>query len=235
MLNNKDCKFKEKCGHFKSSQFCQQTDEMCPRYFKLYHLCKNAQLSENQCNQFMCHNYSIDNKIDNEKYHELLDYEEHIKEHVLNGDSLYIYSSNVGNGKTSWAIRLMIAYFSSIWRRADPEHTYGLFLSVPKFLIELKNSFNQQNDYIDTVKEALYDADVVVWDEIASKCGSEFDKETLLNIINDRINSGKCNIYTSNADKNELYKLLDSRLTSRVFEMSQQIEFKGSDKRGVQK
>lgn len=233
MLDNKQCKFKEKCGHFKVSQFCQQTEQVCPRYFKLYHMCKNAQLSDKQCEQFMCHNYAVDNKVDNESYKLLLEYENNIQEHVKNGDSLYIYSSNVGNGKTSWAVRLLIAYFSTFWRVADPERCYGLFLSVPKFLTELKNSFNQKSDYIESIKGALYDADVIVWDEIASKCGSEFDKETLLNIINDRINSGKCNIYTSNADRNELYKLLDSRLTSRVFELSQQIEFKGTDKRGV--
>ena len=44
---------------------------------------------------------------------------------------------------------------------------------------------------------------------------------------------GKSNIYTSNMTANELNERLGSRLYSRIQNLSVDIEFAGSDKRGL--
>jgi DNA replication protein DnaC len=61
--------------------------------------------------------------------------------------------------------------------------------------------------------------------------GSEFELTHLLNIIDNRLALGKSNIYTSNLNRQQLYNALGERLTSRIANMSIDIELHGSDKR----
>ena len=61
--------------------------------------------------------------------------------------------------------------------------------------------------------------------------GSEFELTHLLNIIDNRLAAGKSNIYTSNLNKQQLYSALGDRLTSRIANMSIDIELFGTDKR----
>ena len=71
----------------------------------------------------------------------------------------------------------------------------------------------------------------MVWDDIAAKMGSEFELTHLLNIIDNRLALGKSNIYTSNLNRQQLYTALGERLTSRIANMSIDIELFGADKR----
>ena len=57
--------------------------------------------------------------------------------------------------------------------------------------------------------------------------------ESLLNIINNRVDAGKANIYTSNLAGEELKQALGDRLYSRVANMSEMVIFKSTDKRGI--
>ena len=84
---------------------------------------------------------------------------------------------------------------------------------------------------MDYIKENVFEADLVIWDDIAAKMGSEFELTHLLNIIDNRLAAGKSNIYTSNLNKNQLYTALGERLTSRIANMSIDIELFGADKR----
>ena len=74
-------------------------------------------------------------------------------------------------------------------------------------------------------------ADLVVWDDIAAKSGSEFELNHLLNAINTRMDAGKSNIFTSNLGKRELTNALGERLASRICNKSIDIELQGADKR----
>jgi DNA replication protein DnaC len=69
--------------------------------------------------------------------------------------------------------------------------------------------------------------------DIAAKMGSEFELTHLLNIIDNRLALGKSNIYTSNLNRQQLYNALGERLTSRIANMSIDIELRGSDKRNL--
>ena len=109
----------------------------------------------------------------------------------------------------------------------------GLFINVPKYFISLKDSFNNYSEYIDHIKKNVLTADLVVWDDIATKGFTEFETESLLNIINNRVDAGKANIYTSNLAGEELKQAMGDRLYSRVANMSEMIIFKSTDKRGI--
>lgn len=51
---------------------------------------------------------------DRSEFQKLSSIQKNILDFVNNGDNLYIYSIQAGNGKTSWAIRLLQSYFKKI-------------------------------------------------------------------------------------------------------------------------
>jgi DNA replication protein DnaC len=167
---------------------------------------------------------------DLEQFKQLASIEQDIVNFIKEGKNLYLHSANCGNGKSSWSLRLAEAYFNKIWARSDTKCRV-LFISVPRFLLALKDNITAKNAYVDYIKENVLEADLVIWDDIAAKMGSEFELTHLLNIIDNRLALGKSNIYTSNLNRQQLYTALGERLTSRIANMSTDIELFGSDKR----
>ena len=169
---------------------------------------------------------------DRDKFIQLKSIQDNIVNFVEEGRQLYIYSSQVGNGKSSWAIRLVQSFFNKIWFSTKLK-CRALFISVPRFLLALKDNISTKSDYIQHIKENILDADLVVWDDISSKVGTEFEISNLLSLIETRLNEGKANIYTSNISPEDLGKYLDIRLSSRIGTGSSIIELRGGDKRGL--
>jgi DNA replication protein DnaC len=167
---------------------------------------------------------------DLEQFKQLAAIEQDIVNFISSGKNLYLHSANCGCGKTSWSLRLTEAYFNKIWARSEAKCRV-LFISVPRFLLALKDNITAKNSYVEYIKENVFEADLVIWDDIAAKMGSEFELTHLLNIIDNRLALGKSNIYTSNLNRQQLYTALGERLTSRIANMSIDIELFGSDKR----
>jgi DNA replication protein DnaC len=167
---------------------------------------------------------------DLEQFKQLASIEQNILTFVNEGRNLYLHSANCGNGKSSWSLRLAEAYFNKIWVRTEVKCRV-LFISVPRFLLALKDAISSKNAYVDYIKDNVLEADLVIWDDIAAKMGSEFELTHLLNIIDNRLALGKSNIYTSNLNRQQLYTALGERLTSRIANMSTDIELFGADKR----
>jgi DNA replication protein DnaC len=167
---------------------------------------------------------------DLEQFKQLAAIEQDIVNFINSGKNLYLHSANCGCGKTSWSLRLTEAYFNKIWARSEAKCRV-LFISVPRFLLALKDNITAKNSYVEYIKENVFEADLVIWDDIAAKMGSEFELTHLLNIIDNRLALGKSNIYISNLNRQQLYTALGERLTSRIANMSIDIELFGSDKR----
>ena len=81
----------------------------------------------------------------------------------------------------------------------------------------------------------MLNADLVVWDEVALKTLTPFEMENLLSLINNRIELGKANIYTSNISPEGLLELVGDRLYSRIINRSEVWEFREGDKRKLTK
>lgn len=173
------------------------------------------------------------NQTDKEEFIQLANIEKNIVKFVKDGEQLYIHSQQAGNGKTSWALRLCQAYMNAIVE--DCPLTYKvLFISVPRFLLELKANISQKSEYIADVTEGLLKADIVIWDDIATKgTTTQFEGEHLLSYIDNRISKGKTNIFTSNLNDQELHLALGDRLASRICNLSYNYELHGMDKRGL--
>ena len=167
---------------------------------------------------------------DRDQFIKLSNIANNILEFVENGDNLYLYSKQAGNGKTSWSLRLAQCYIKKIWLKTDLRCRV-LFINVPTFLIAMKANISEPNEYYQHIKNNVLSADLVIWDDIANKVGTEYEISNLLSMIDARLTNGKSNIYSSNISPSELGNLLDIRLASRIGSASTCIEFKGGDKR----
>lgn len=160
----------------------------------------------------------------------LSDIKDNITNFVTGGSNLYITSKNPGNGKTSWAIKLMLKYFDEIWA-GNGFQTRGLFVHVPTFLLKAKDF---KEPMTEEYKETLLNCDLVIWDDIGSVSISQYDYSQLLMYIDNRILSKKSNIFTSNVeDKEQLNKTVGDKLTSRIYNTSQVVTFRGKDRRNT--
>lgn len=166
--------------------------------------------------------------VDLEPYCALADIKDNITEFVRDGQGLFICSRNTGNGKTSWAIKLLLRYFNDIWA-GNGFRVRGMFVNVPTLLLQLKNF---ENPLREEYKHHLMECDLVVWDEIASSSISNYDYGNLLMYLDYRISAEKANIFTSNAVSSaELEKNVGNKLASRIWNTSIIVEFKGKDRR----
>lgn len=216
------CFLYNRCNHID----CDSS--FCLKKFKLDYLYEEALFSDFQKNYISL--YIDEDKTDLEQFNRLKIIQDNIDKFVINGDNLYIYSKNCGNGKTSWALRLVQEYFNKIWPKCKLE-CKALFINVPKYLLELKNNISEKSDYINHIKENILNCDIVIWDDICNKYGTEFELTHLLNIIDYRLSHNKSNIYTSNIAPEDLKQYMGDRLTSRISNCSEIIELKGNDKR----
>ena len=207
-----------------------KADDVCIRFFKIDFLFEKALLSE--YNKKDIRLVLDQDGTDRNEYEKLSDIQKSIKKWVQSGNNLYLCSSIPGNGKTSWAIKLLKSYILSIWPESSLE-CKALFINVPKFLIELKSNISKKSKYVEYINDNVLDADIVIWDDIATKSATEFEHEHLLSLIDNRLFNKKSNIFTSNILPSNLSILIGDRLASRI-NSSMVIEFKGKDKRGVE-
>lgn len=167
-------------------------------------------------------------KHDIKQFDKLYQLKDNIYDFVANGNNLYITSEITGNGKTSWAIKLLHKYFEKVWE-GNCLKVRGMFVHVPTFLLDVKNFKSPLNpEYIKYLKTC----DLIVWDDIACEMLSNYDITQLTALIDGRILAEKSNIYTGNiVNEDDMKDILGDRLASRIYKASTVIELVGGDKR----
>ena len=207
----------------------EKCNENCIRYKLMSSLFRQSRLPESlwEYKILSC------NEKDYAAFNELQAVCNDIQDFVHDGKNLYIYSTNCGNGKTSWSIRLLYTYFDKVWHKSCFD-CKALFISVPKFLYDCKRSISQDVKGFEDLCNQISQVDLVVWDDIGELAVTGYEHQILFQYIDGRINSGKSNIYTSNRNKEQLIDVVGDRLASRIYNCSKVIEFKEEDKRGMQ-
>lgn len=214
VLRKEDCWYKNVCTY----DFCTN----CIRYSEMKYLMQNSGLSKSRQRPI-----ALDGSRDPESFKLLADIKDDIVNFVNNGESLYIFSEKTGNGKTSWAIKLLLKYFDSIWA-GNGFRVRGYFQHVSSLFTTLKD-FSKSHE---SLRNTLMSVDLVIWDDIASTKLSDYDAQQLLIIIDQRVSDGLANIYTGNlTSQDALTKAVGQRLASRIWNMSTLVEFKGKDRR----
>ena len=164
--------------------------------------------------------------VDEEAYIRLAEIRSDIVDFVESHKNLYICSKYTGNGKTSWAIKMLHTYFHYT-AGGNYDNLKGMFVSVADLLLKLKDFKNPVDK---AYKDNLENVDLIVWDDIGLSNISQYDYTQLYTIINNRMFSGKSNIFTSNCTTQEkLLELVGDKLASRIWNTSEIIEFKGGD------
>ena len=214
-----DCWYKNVCQ--------KECSNSCIRYLEMKYLMENSNIPKvKQIPQTL-----TAPKCDIDAFRRLADIKNNIVDFVDCGCNFYIASNNTGNGKTSWAIKLMLKYFDEVWA-GNGFRTRALFIHVPTFLLKCKDFNNKDQDFEDK-KALLETVDLVVWDDIASTDVSAYDYSQLLMYIDNRLINERSNIFTGNYDNRErLEKRVGIKLTSRIWSDSTEvIIFKGGDMR----
>lgn len=217
---NKECWYTEVCSNVGKECY------MCRKFLEMNYLMENSWLPKSKQNIPPKLKPTTDN--DREMFIRLNEIRLDIDNFVFCGKNLYITSDYTGNGKTTWAIKLLLKYFEKVWD-GNGLKVRGIFAHVPTLILKLKNFDNKisARDY-----EALKECDLVVWDDIALTSLTPYDYTQLNALIDYRMLSGKSNIYTSNIpDVKELEELLGNRLSSRIYNASEIIELDGGDNR----
>ena len=206
---------------------CQNTcDDSCIRYMEMDYLLYRSQIPKKQ--QFPISLVPEDKDYSNFVY--LADIKDDIVDFVNNGENLYITSLYTGNGKTTWSIKMMLKFFDTVWS-GNGFRVRGVFIHVPTFLNKLKLDIKNPDIDFENLVDCLTNVDLVVWDDIASTGLSQYDHSQLLTYIDQRVLSGKANIFTGNIPtKENLEKAVGRRLTSRIFS-GEVVELKGRDRR----
>lgn len=227
IFDSEQCWYKKVCNHYNTSQ-CNKS---CVRYLEMFNLFNSSNLPDKMWKPLTM--ILEDNDPDYDAYLTLNDIKNDVVNFVSKGGNLYIYSRRTGNGKTSWAIKIMQNYFNKIWN-GNGFRKRAIFIHVPSFLRAVSESYRKDYDEnFEQLKLRLSSDDLVIWDDIASTQLTPSDYKYLLSFIDQRVLEGKSNIYTGNLGADELLSNIGQRLKSRVYDCSIKVEFQGKDKRGI--
>lgn len=210
----------------KSPEGCK---EICPKFVSMRYFMKSSNLPKSKWFPIL-----LVDKDDSVQYKRLSNIKSNIEEWVATGQNLYLYSPRCGNGKTSWAIKLMHKYFDQTWNVGELKPK-GIFVSVPEFLDRGREVISNRDDEFVKIKNDILNTDLVIWDDISSVKLTDYAHSVLFNYIDARCLSGKSNIFTGNMDEDQLLHFLGERLSSRIWNGSEVIQFNNPDMRGVKR
>ena len=171
--------------------------------------------------------------VDSEAWNFLQDYRENIVERVESGENIVISSDTVGNGKTSWAIRLLQRHLAETaldGRLVDK----GVFC-VSASMLEIFGDFGYFEtsveffDYLNRLKNC----DLLVIDELGSGRITQVSYNHFYDLVNYRVDNELTTIYTTNFSDAQIKDILGERMYSRIFDTATVIEFGASNVRGL--
>lgn len=207
---------------------CRNDCNSCLRYKSMLSMCQKSGLPESM----WIPKTLTTNEEDLLTFKKLATIKSSMVDFVKNGRNIYIFSDICGNGKSSWAIKLLLSYFDDIWHTSG-FNCKGIFLHTPTFLTQYKNNISKQSKEFEELRDNILKCDVVIWDDIASTKLSDYDYNVLLTYIDQRMLSNKSNIFTGNCDEDKCEEYLGQRLKSRIFSSDFIFELKEQDKRGT--
>ena len=150
-----------------------------------------------------------------------------IQDFVVKGKSLVIQSKFTGNGKSTWAKKLLLRYMAKKVGRINT----GYFINLPQALAEAKDSLTTRKEL--PYQNIFSTVRLLVVDEVGVKKLTDFEENWLLRMVTEREKRpGLATIYTLNLpDSGDLKEILGKRLYSRIIVKSQIITFVEGDKR----
>lgn len=144
----------------------------------------------------------------------------------------------VGTGKTYKMLQVITAYLEEQYKtnlalfgvsKVSPAQVQRIFLSVPDVLRQIKAEFDSPD--APAIIDKMIKAPILFLDDLGAEKASEWVKEQLYIVINDRYNWKRPVMFTSNLEVSEINKHYGDRFTSRLVEMTEIIKLGGEDRR----
>lgn len=221
-MTPKDCWYKDVCN-----QFPEHCNTSCVRYLEMEYLCSSSYLPESKWKP-----ETLYPGMDKNQFLQLKGIKDEIDSFVEEGRNLILYSEYTGNGKTCWAIKLMLSYFNLVWNGNGLKQR-AVFVPTTELLFRNRQNISKKDDTLPDLLDSIKNVDLVVWDDIGSMKMTDFEISFLFGLIDIRLSSSKSNIYTTNALPDQLPNFVGGRLFSRIYEQSLKIQFMDTDKRGI--
>src|SRR5699024_11838101 len=119
--------------------------------------------------------------------------------------------------KTNRTTRKNNTYFKELAYH-NMQNCMELYVNVPQFFNELKESFDNPTVEFNTKKARIKKADLVIWDDIGAERPTDFVRDILYTYIDYKYTEQKSQIFTSNVSCEELSKeyWLGTRITIRM-------------------
>jgi len=156
-------------------------------------------------------------------------------------NNLVLCSDNLGNGKTSWAVKLMLTYVESKKGKLNnieetlvtvDNYDYCVFCQSVPFLVEMKQFGSNKDSQI--MYHRLCKTRLAIIDDLGAVPMSQYDYNIIYAILEKRLFAGLPTIITTNLPEVGLAKQeLGPRLADRIWNNSEIIEFKNKGFRGV--
>jgi DNA replication protein DnaC len=175
-------------------------------------------------------------KVDAGAYGRVKEYIADVVRNIEMGKGLYLWGRRTGTGKTSLACVVANVFLRKKAFVASCE-CMVVFLHVPSFLEEYRRAYDYKEEealrWVERMED-VWNAPLVIWDDIGAEKPSEWVRERLLTIIDYRVGKGLANIFTSNRSIEELAvsEVLGSRISSRIRGCTEELHLVGVDKRG---
>lgn len=173
----------------------------------------------------------VKRKDDEEAWDFLEDVRKNIVQEVKAGSVFVIASSNVGNGKTSWAIRLLQRYLAETALDGTISDK-GMFINYTSLVTNMSDfKYRDTSEYREYLTR-LKTCELLVVDELGGAGINKISYPLIYEIIDTRNNQQLSTIYTTNLDESVLKDQLGERLFSRVYDYSTLVEFYSDNVRG---
>lgn len=173
-------------------------------------------------------------EVDVAAFERLNQIRQNIQAFVAQGQNILICSNYVGNGKTTWASKLLLEFLQKL------DNSYynfppGLFINVTSFLNEkrLAISDSQFLGKTQQLEKQLLTAKLVIFDDLGVRDLTPYDSNNLYYWIDYRTANNKSCIFTSNLLPEQLTEGLDPRLYDRIVNYSEVITIQGGSNRGL--
>lgn len=193
--NGNDCPYRNICSNKTSDGNCYK---LCSKFNEIDTLFYNANIPRAYLQPMVLY----PDEIDVPAFDVLKAIKDNIVDYVNESVYITISSKNRGNGKTSWAIKILQNYLHNIWYEPGGR-TRGLYVDVPEYISELKAGFDSKENEARLFAKDIDRADLVIFDNIDVQRLSEWERSVLTQHIRKRLNNGLSNIYiTRDIDTN---------------------------------
>lgn len=150
-----------------------------------------------------------------------------VQEFDLKKPKNLFFQGSFGTGKS----HLSVAITKAVTQKGHS----AIFISTPKLLTKIRNTYNKNTEQTEEqVLKAIYEADLVVFDDIGAEGDiTGWGMQKLFEVIDQR--AGKHNVYTTNLSSDEFALSKDlQRIFSRMMMNAEPVIMNGTDYRKKQ-